>query len=216
MAWDLEKQATALTNELEELKKKQALVKDGKFSIPSEPSKYAEWYEANKSVLEELSKSIKKVTQEWATFVWQNAANFEKIQSAEKVYDTLTSENKAVVDMYRKAKSAAEKLEMIVGKIQPSNYDDSKVVRNITGTKTGLSDRRFLDDSTITESQLSKLKNLWKVAVDSLGQDYYAVNYRWDKFWVLRLQKMNATWEDVGVVQVAWITDEKIVADLKK
>lgn len=62
--------------------------------------------------------------------------------------------------MYRKAKSAAEKLEMIVGKIQPSNYDDSKVVRNITGTKTGLSDRRFLDDSTITESQLSKLKNL--------------------------------------------------------
>lgn len=69
MAWELEKQAAALTDQLELLKKKEALVKDGKLSIPSEPSKYAEWYEAHKAVLEELSKSIKQATQEWNAFV---------------------------------------------------------------------------------------------------------------------------------------------------
>lgn len=199
MAETLITQSDSLTKVLEWIKTQNTLLKNGKLIIPSEPSAYTEWYDKNKETLKTLSSEISKVTEGWNTFIWQNANDINAIQGAEKQYDALPSPDKKIVDQYRKASTVAATLVQIQSKIQPSNYDDSKVVRNITGTKIGLMDKKFIDDSTLTEAWLASLKRLWKIGTDSLGQEYHMVNYGGDKFGVLRIPK------DDWVAQIAWL-----------
>ena len=201
----IESQSGKLTQVLEGIKKGNTLVKNWKLTIPSEPSAYAEWYKENKIVLEALSQSLTKALEDWNSFLWANANDISIIQEAEKKYDALTPADKATVDIYRKASTVAATLAQIQPKIQPSNYDDRKIVRNIKSwTVNTLTSASFLDDTTFTEGGIWSIKKLWKLWLDAIGQEYYLINFSGSKYGVLRIPK-----DESSVVQVAWLDSEQ-------